>query len=97
MPAARRVSSVSAKEQPLSVLRSNRRREWLTRGICEPFREIRQRVCLSERMPCATLFREGEMSLLSDISYTLESSLETREVIRPVRLKVAERPGMKRG
>jgi len=48
-------------------------------------------------MPCATLFREGEMSLLSDISYTLESSLETREVIRPVRLKVAERPGMKRG
>ena len=38
-----------------------------------------------------------EMSLLFDISYTLESSLETREVIRPVRLKVAERPGMKRG
>ena len=38
-----------------------------------------------------------EMSLLFDISYTLESSLELREVIRPVLLKMAEGLGMKRG
>jgi Nif-specific regulatory protein len=38
-----------------------------------------------------------ELSLLFDISYTLESSLELREVIRPVLLKMAEGLGMKRG
>ena len=38
-----------------------------------------------------------ELSLLFDISYTLESSLELREVIRPVLLKMAEVLGMKRG
>jgi Nif-specific regulatory protein len=38
-----------------------------------------------------------ELSLLFDISYTLESSLELREVIRPVLLKLAEVLGMKRG
>ena len=32
-----------------------------------------------------------ELSLLFDISYTLESSLELREVIRPVLLKMADR------
>jgi Nif-specific regulatory protein len=37
------------------------------------------------------------MSLLFDISYTLESSLELRDVIRPVLLKMAEGLGMKRG
>ena len=31
-----------------------------------------------------------ELSLLFDISYTLESSLELRDVIRPVLLKMAE-------
>jgi Nif-specific regulatory protein len=38
-----------------------------------------------------------ELSLLFDISYTLESSLELRDVIRPVLLKMAEVLGMKRG
>ena len=38
-----------------------------------------------------------ELSLLFDISYTLESSLELREVIRPVLLKMADGLGMKRG
>jgi Nif-specific regulatory protein len=38
-----------------------------------------------------------EFSLLFDISYTLESSIELREVIRPVLLKMAEVLGMKRG
>jgi len=38
-----------------------------------------------------------EFSLLFDISYTLESSLELRDVIRPVLLKMAEVLGMKRG
>jgi len=38
-----------------------------------------------------------ELSLLFDISYTLESSLELRDVIRPVLLKMAEGLGMKRG
>ena len=38
-----------------------------------------------------------ELSLLFDISYTLESSLELREVIRPVLLKMAGGLGMKRG
>lgn len=38
-----------------------------------------------------------ELSLLFGISYTLESSLELREVIRPVLLKMAEVLGMKRG
>ncbi len=38
-----------------------------------------------------------EMSLLFDISYTLESSLELREVIRPVLQKMADGLGMKRG
>jgi Nif-specific regulatory protein len=38
-----------------------------------------------------------ELSLLFGISYTLESSLELRDVIRPVLLKMAEVLGMKRG
>ncbi|MGD0816497.1 MAG: sigma 54-interacting transcriptional regulator [Verrucomicrobiota bacterium] len=38
-----------------------------------------------------------ELSLLFGISYTLESSLELKEVIRPVLLKMAEVLGMKRG
>ena len=38
-----------------------------------------------------------ELSLLFDISYTLESSLELRDVIRPVLLKLADVLGMKRG
>lgn len=38
-----------------------------------------------------------ELGLLFAISYTLESSLELREVIRPVLLKMAEALGMKRG
>ncbi|HEX9046156.1 MAG TPA: sigma 54-interacting transcriptional regulator [Verrucomicrobiae bacterium] len=38
-----------------------------------------------------------ELSLLFDISYTLESSLELRNVVRPVLLKMAEGLGMKRG
>ena len=38
-----------------------------------------------------------ELSLLFDISYTLESSLELRDVIRPVLLKMADGLGMKRG
>lgn len=38
-----------------------------------------------------------ELSLLFEISYTLESSLELREVIRPVLLKMADGLGMKRG
>jgi Nif-specific regulatory protein len=38
-----------------------------------------------------------EFSLLFDISYTLESSIELREVIRPVLLKMSEVLGMKRG
>ena len=38
-----------------------------------------------------------ELSLLFGISYTLESSLELRTVIRPVLLKMAEVLGMKRG
>ena len=38
-----------------------------------------------------------ELSLLFDISYTLESSLELRAVIRPVLLKMADGLGMKRG
>lgn len=38
-----------------------------------------------------------ELSLLLGISYTLESSLELRDVIRPVLLKMAEMLGMKRG
>jgi len=38
-----------------------------------------------------------ELSLLFGISYTLESSSELREVIRPVLLKMAEVLGMKRG
>jgi len=37
------------------------------------------------------------LSLLFDISYTLESSSELRDVIRPVLLKMAEVFGMKRG
>jgi len=38
-----------------------------------------------------------ELSLLLGISYTLESSLELRDVIRPVLVKMAEVLGMKRG
>jgi Nif-specific regulatory protein len=38
-----------------------------------------------------------ELSLLFDISYTLESSVELHQVIRPVLLKMAEVLGMKRG
>jgi Nif-specific regulatory protein len=38
-----------------------------------------------------------ELSLLFDISYTLESSLELRDVIRPALLKMADGLGMKRG
>ena len=38
-----------------------------------------------------------ELSLLFDISYTLESSLDLRDVIRPVLLKMADGLGMKRG
>ena len=38
-----------------------------------------------------------ELSLLFGISYTLESSLELKDVIRPVLLKMAEVLGMKRG
>ena len=38
-----------------------------------------------------------ELSLLFDISYTMESSLELRDVIRPVLLKMSEGLGMKRG
>jgi Nif-specific regulatory protein len=38
-----------------------------------------------------------ELSLLFGISYTLESSLELRDVIRPVLLKMAEVLGLKRG
>ncbi len=38
-----------------------------------------------------------ELSLLFGISYTLESSLELRDVIRPVLRKMAEMMGMKRG
>ena len=38
-----------------------------------------------------------ELSLLFDISYTLESSLELHDVIRPVLLKMADGLGMKRG
>jgi Nif-specific regulatory protein len=38
-----------------------------------------------------------EFSLLFDISYTLESSIELRDVVRPVLLKMAEVLGMKRG
>jgi len=38
-----------------------------------------------------------ELSLLFDISYTLESSLELRDVIRPVLIKMADVLGMKRG
>ena len=38
-----------------------------------------------------------ELSLLFGISYTLESSSELRDVIRPVLLKMAEVLGMKRG
>ncbi len=38
-----------------------------------------------------------ELSLLFDISYTLESSSDLRDVIRPVLLKMAEVLGMKRG
>jgi hypothetical protein len=38
-----------------------------------------------------------ELSLLFGISYTLESSLELKAVIRPVLLKMAEVLGMKRG
>jgi Nif-specific regulatory protein len=38
-----------------------------------------------------------EFSLLFDISYTLESSIELRDVIRPVLLKMSEVLGMKRG
>jgi Nif-specific regulatory protein len=38
-----------------------------------------------------------ELSLLFGISYTLESSFELRDVIRPVLLKMAEVLGMKRG
>ena len=38
-----------------------------------------------------------ELNLLLGISYTLESSLELRDVIRPVLLKMAEVLGMKRG
>ena len=38
-----------------------------------------------------------ELSLLFGISYTLESSLELRAVIRPVLLKMAEVLGLKRG
>jgi Nif-specific regulatory protein len=37
------------------------------------------------------------LSLLFDISYTLESSLELRDVIRPVLLKMADVFGLKRG
>jgi len=38
-----------------------------------------------------------EFSLLFDISYTLESSIDLGQVIRPVLLKMAEGLGMKRG
>jgi len=38
-----------------------------------------------------------ELDLLLGISYTLESSLELRDVIRPVLIKMAEVLGMKRG
>ncbi len=38
-----------------------------------------------------------ELTLLFDISYTLESSLELRDVIRPVLVKMADVLGMKRG
>lgn len=38
-----------------------------------------------------------ELSLLFSISYTLESSFELRDVIRPVLLKMADVLGMKRG
>jgi len=38
-----------------------------------------------------------ELSLLLGISYTLESSLELKDVIRPVLIKMAEVLGMKRG
>ncbi len=38
-----------------------------------------------------------ELSLLFGISYTLESSSELKDVIRPVLLKMAEALGMKRG
>ena len=38
-----------------------------------------------------------ELRLLFDISYTLESSLELREVIRPVLAKMSEVLGMRRG
>ncbi len=38
-----------------------------------------------------------ELSLLFDISYTLESSSDLRDVIRPVLLKMADVLGMKRG
>ena len=38
-----------------------------------------------------------ELSLLFDISYTLESSLELREVIRPVLLRMNNAMGLRRG
>lgn len=59
--------------------------------------EEAQKIC-----SCGTEFPEScrsiqELSLLFEISYTLESSLELHDVIRPVLIRMADILGLKRG
>jgi len=50
--------------------------------------------CGTEAELCRVL---KELSFLVEISRTLESSLELRDVVRPVLQRLADRMGMKRG
>jgi len=73
------------------------------RNLVNSFVNESQRGCVGlEERACALAAEKGcrvvdELNLLLNISYTLESSLELREVIRPVLLKMEEVIGLQCG